>query len=93
MSKLKAVCFALVFIGPSAWAECRKANVCDDYGRNCRIEQVCEGYLDLPSIELDPLPSLPTLELKPLPSLELPPIGTTHCEYQQVNGKWRNICR
>jgi hypothetical protein len=47
----------------------------------------------LPSTNLTPLTPLPTLKFKPLPSLKLPPIGTTRCDYMQVNGVWQNICR
>ena len=74
-------------------AACRKSQVCDDYGNNCRIQDICDSNLDLPSIELAPLRPLPSTELKPLPSIELPPLGTSHCEYMQVNGRWQNICR
>ena len=69
------------------------AYVCDDDGYNCRYMDICDDPLDLPSLEIDPLPSLPTLEIKPLPSLDLPPIGTSKCEYMMVNGQWQNVCR
>ena len=72
---------------------CRKAQVCDDFGMNCEVRDICDSKLDLPSIDLPPLPSLPSTELKPLPSLHLPPLGTTECEYKQVNGYWQNVCR
>ena len=74
-------------------AKCRKAQVCNDYGMNCKIKQVCGSSLDLPSVELAPLRSLPSTRLKPLPSVSLPPLGTSKCEYKQVNGHWRNVCR
>lgn len=77
----------------SAFAECRRAYVCDDYSRNCRYQDICSSTLDLPSVGLNPLPALPSMELKPLPSMELPPLGTTKCEYKQVDGKWQNVCR
>jgi hypothetical protein len=32
------------------------------------------------------------MELKPLPSLALPPLGSSKCEYMQVNGRWQNVC-
>ncbi len=75
-----------------AFAECRRSHVCDGNGQNCRYQDICSSNLDLPSIGLNPLPSLPPMELKPLPSIELPPLGTTRCEYLQVNGHWQNIC-
>jgi hypothetical protein len=75
-----------------AGATCRKVQVCDDYGSNCHAQDVCDSSLDLPSIDLAPLPPLPSTTLKPLPSMELPPLGTSHCEYKQVNGEWENIC-
>ncbi len=76
-----------------AEAKCRKAQVCDDYGMNCQVQDICDGTLDLPSVDLPPLRPLPSTELKPLPSLDLPPLGTTKCEYKQVNGQWQNVCR
>ena len=76
----------------SIQAACQRSHVCDDYGQNCRYQDICTSTLDLPSIQLDPLPSLPTLAIKPLPSIELPPIGTRKCDYKQVNGRWQNVC-
>lgn len=75
-----------------AFAQCHRAYVCNDQGNNCRYQDVCSNALDLPSVELNPLPSLPTMELKPLPSMDLPPLGASRCEYLQVNGQWQNIC-
>jgi len=82
--------FGLVNISVAA---CRKSQVCDDNGNNCSVQDICESTLDLPSVELAPLRPLPSMELKPLPSLELPPVGTSRCDYMQVNGVWQNICR
>ena len=82
----------LVIFSTTANSECRRAHVCDDDGENCQYMDICDDVLDLPSNDIDPLPSLPTIELKPLPSLELPPLGTTQCEYKQVNGAWQNVC-
>lgn len=79
-------------IATSAYAECKRAHVCDDYGSNCSYQDICSSTMDLPSVELDPLPALPSMKLKPLPSMELPPLGTTSCEYKQVNGEWQNVC-
>jgi len=84
---------AVFFISSSTvFAECRKSHVCDGNGQNCRYQDICSSTLDLPSVGLNPLPPLPTMELKPLPSLALPPLGTSRCEYMQVNGHWQNIC-
>lgn len=82
-------------VGFSSIAEgaCRKAQVCDDYSMNCRVQDVCDSTLDLPSTGLAPLRPLPSTQLKPLPSVGLPPLGTTNCQYMQVNGRWQNICR
>lgn len=74
-------------------ARCRKSQVCDNYGSNCRVVDICDSTLDLPSVEIPPLRPLPSTDLKPLPSLELPPLGTTRCQYMQVNGRWQNVCR
>lgn len=75
-----------------AYSECRKSYVCDDWGNNCQYIDICDDALDLPSINVAPLPALPSIELKPLPSVELPPLGTTKCEYMQVNGRWQRVC-
>ena len=83
------ILFGMVTI---AEAQCRKAQVCDDYGMNCRVQQICDSTLDLPSIDVDPLTPLPSTDLKPLPSVDLPPLGTTKCKYKQVNGIWQNVC-
>ncbi len=77
----------------SVAAQCRQAWVCNDFGQNCKVRQICGSSLDLPGINLPPLQPLPSMELKPLPSLQLPPLGTTQCEYRQVNGRWMNVCR
>ncbi len=74
-------------------AQCQLAQVCDDYGNNCRVRQICKTTMDLPGINLPPLQPLPSMELKPLPSMQLPPLGTTRCEYKQVNGRWMNVCQ
>ena len=74
-------------------AKCRKSQVCDDFGRNCRVQDICDSTLDLPSVELAPLRPLPSTQLKPLPSVGVPPLGTSKCEYKQVNGHWQNVCR
>ena len=93
-TKLKVILITILtlFYFNVAYSVCKKSYVCDDYGMNCQYMDVCEDQLDLPSIEIDPLPSFPSLEIKPLPSLELPPLGTSQCEYMQVNGEWKNIC-
>jgi hypothetical protein len=82
--------FGLVNISVAA---CRMSQVCDDYGNNCSAQDICDSALDLPSVEIAPLRPLPSIEIKPLPSLELPPLGTSKCEYMQVNGVWQNVCR
>lgn len=91
----KAVIATVLVVGFAniANAACRKSQVCDDYGNNCRVQDICDSTLDLPSVELAPLRPLPSMELKPLPSMELPPLGTTQCQYMQVNGRWQNVCR
>lgn len=91
----KPIVFGLTILVISAnvYAECRRSYVCDDWGSNCRYMDICDDSLDLPSVGLNPLPSLPTSDLKPLPSVDLPPLGTSNCEYKQVNGLWQNVCR
>jgi hypothetical protein len=73
------------------YATCKKARVCDDFENNCKIQDICESKLDLPSVQ--PSPPQPPTQLKPLPSTSLPPLGTTKCEYKQVNGAWKNVCQ
>jgi len=90
--KVTLTAIAILVISSAAYAECRRSYVCDDYGNNCQYMDICDDLLDLPSVDIDPLPSLPTTDLKPLPSLDLPPLGTSQCEYKQVNGEWRNVC-
>lgn len=87
-----ATVFAIGFAN-TADARCTKSQVCDDYGMNCRVMDICDNSLDLPSVELPPLRPLPSTEVKPLPLLELPLLGTMQCQYMQVNGRWQNICR
>jgi hypothetical protein len=82
----------LLAISTMSYGMCRKSNVCDDYGHNCRVQDICDSNMDLPSLALPPLTPMPSLELKPLPSLALPPLGTSKCEYKQVNGRWQNVC-
>jgi hypothetical protein len=84
--------FVMLLPIPS-FAACHRAHVCDDYGQNCQYQDICDNTLDLPSVEIDPIPSLPTTQIKPLPSVGLPPLGTSHCEYMQVNGRWQNVCQ
>jgi hypothetical protein len=87
-----AVVLAIV-TSTDAEAKCRRAQVCDDYGMNCRAQDICDSMLDLPSVEIDPLTPLPSTDIKPLPSIDLPPLGTSKCEYKQVDGRWQNVCR
>jgi hypothetical protein len=91
-SRVLIVVLISMLFSSSAYSACRKSYVCDDYGNNCRYRDICDNSLDLPSTNLPPIPPLPTTELKPLPSLSLPPLGTSKCEYMQVNGHWQNVC-
>ena len=92
MQKVTLFGIACLIISSTAYAECQRSYVCDDYGSNCQYMDICDDSLDLPSVDIDPLPSLPTTDLKPLPSLDLPPLGTSQCEYKQVDGEWQNVC-
>lgn len=92
MKKIILALAVLLYSVP-AHAACHRAAICDDYGQNCQYRDVCDSTLDLPSVELDPLPPLPSVALKPLPSVGLPPLGTSNCQYMQVNGRWQNICQ
>jgi hypothetical protein len=90
---MRLIAALLLLLPTLAAADCRKSYVCNDRGQNCRYMDVCSSPLDLPSTNLQPLPALPTTELKPLPSLDIPPIGTSSCNYMQVDGEWQNICK
>lgn len=93
MKKLTLILIGIISVASSvAEAQCRKSMVCDDYGQNCHAQDICDNTLDLPSVSLPPLTPLPSMQLKPLPSLTLPPLGTTSCQYMQVNGRWQNVC-
>lgn len=95
MLKPIAISFFLTILwvgATSASAACQKSYVCDGNGQNCRYQDICSSKLDLPSINVPPIPALPPVGLKPLPSMSLPPLGTTKCTYLQVNGQWRNVC-
>lgn len=92
-SRLLVGAFVALAVSSTAEAKCRKSQVCDDYGMNCRVQDVCGSTLDLPSVELAPLTPLPSTQLKPLPSVGLPLLGATQCQYMQVNGQWQNVCR
>src|SRR3989338_4037580 len=75
-----------------AQAGCKRSYVCDDWGNNCRYQDICDSSFDLPSTNLAPLPPIHNPGLKPLPSISLPPLGTSKCEYKVVNGYWQNVC-
>lgn len=93
MGSAKLLSFWVIYLFSTvSMAVCQKAQICDDYGMNCQVRDVCESTLDLPSVGLAPLPPLPSMEIKPLPSMQLPPLGTTRCQQIQVNGRWQNLC-
>ena len=75
-SKYFVLVVAIMSITPVANAACRKAQVCDDNGMNCKVQQVCDSTIDLPSIKVAPITPLPSIKPKPLPSLQLPPVGS-----------------
>ena len=77
----------------TAEARCVKSYVCDDWGSNCHYQDICDSSIDLPSINLPPLPSVRNPGLKPLASVQLPPLGTSECEQKVVNGYWKNVCQ
>ena len=58
----------------------------------------CESTLDLPPLCPPRICPIETPSIEPLPSLDLPPIGTTYCEEEQVyddyEGRyvWREVC-
>ena len=92
LSIIIVIFFVITMFSSISYSACRSSYVCDDWGNNCKYMDVCDNTLDLPSINVDPIPALPSMKLKPLPSMKLPPLGTTDCEYKQVNGQWQNVC-
>ena len=90
---LVAIAFALVAVSLPANAACRKSNVCDAFNMNCKVVDVCDSRLDLPSVGLPPPPSVRMPGLKPLPSVRFPPLGTTRCSQKVVNGRWQRVCK
>ena len=91
MKKILTSLFIYVF-STQVNAACTQSWVCNDYGQNCSVQQICGSTLDLPGINLPGLKPMPSMELKPLPSMNLPPLGTKRCRQMQVNGRWQNIC-
>jgi len=91
MWRLLVVLVSLLF-PVAVSAECISSQICDDFGQNCRVRDLCSSITDLPSTNMPLIQPLPSTELKPLPALTLPPLGTSNCQYMQVNGKWRNVC-
>ena len=71
-------------------AQCLKSYVCDDYG-NCGYVDICDSSIDLPSINV-PIRPLDNIDVKPPASIAVPPIGTSKCQYMDVNGTWQNVC-
>lgn len=66
---------ATLWLGSPVEARCRRSQVCDDFGQNCQVEDLCDSRMGLPSTNLPPLPPLPSTKLKPLPPTGLPPLG------------------
>jgi hypothetical protein len=94
MMKILKLAIALLLASSSpAQAACQQSWVCDGNGMNCGYRDICSSTLDLPSTNVAPLPALPPVTLKPLPSVSLPPLGTSGCQYLQVNGQWQNVCK
>ena len=93
-TKLKVILITILslFYFNVAYSVCKKSYVCDDYGMNCKLIDICEKSWDVPSYNVPPVRPLPTWKVKPIPSVKVPPIGTRKCEWKQVNGQWKNIC-
>lgn len=79
-------------------AACQKKHVCDNFGQNCQLTQVCDSKLDLPSIELDPIRPITVPSVRPIQAPGIVPIGTTSCSTEWVCGafnkcSWQRLCR
>lgn len=83
----------LLTLSTAAIATCTKSYVCDVNGANCRYQDVCDSAIDLPSTNIQPLPTLPATALPPPPSYQLAPFGTTNCNTKQVNGRFQTVCK
>lgn len=87
------ILFLTLLAALNADAKCKKSYVCDDYNQNCRYVDICDNSMDMPSMEMDPPPSMNMPGLKPFKSMQFPPMGTTECRQMVVNGRWEEVCR
>lgn len=61
--------------------------------KGCGPITVCDNSLDLPSMNLPSLDTNELMPVQPLQPLALPPLGTTYCGLQYINGKFVNVCK
>lgn len=89
----KSVLIALgLFFAARSEAGCEKVTVCDSSG-SCRIQQVCGGMFDQPSVKPDPIKQFYRPGFAPIETPYVAPIGTTRCGMVQVNGLWKRVCQ
>lgn len=75
-------------------ADCVKKRVCDSWGQNCKLQDVCDSKFDHPDIGMVPLPEPGIPQPRPIENKTLiPPAGTTQCKLKLVNGFWQNVCQ
>ena len=91
----------LTALSSSANAACRWVFVDHDYnaGTPAIQQQICDGALDMPTLQPIGIPPLQQIQIPPLQPLVLPPLGTTRCQnvsvYNNQTGRWENttVCR
>ncbi len=84
---------ALSLASLSAHARCRVVQRCDDYNQNCEETRLCESSLDIPAVGIAPLPPVRLPGIRPIEPIGIPPIGTSDCSMQNINGRWQRVCQ
>ena len=95
---MKKICWSvLIFIAILSYSKIVHAD-CYCACMNGENQPFCDSTLDLPPLCPSRVCQIETPSIEPLPSLDLPPIGTTYCQQEQVyddyEGRyvWRNVC-
>ena len=42
----------LLAVVGNAYAKCERVSICDDYGMNCRTQQLCDNSYDVPGVNV-----------------------------------------